>query len=264
MRPRERAGADRPFVFVTWSATVGRPRRGRGSSAALGDEADPGDAARAAGDRRRGADRHRHAARRGLGPAAAQPGAARAAEVAAGLAEDPTRGAAHAAVRHAVGGRAVPGAEQPVLIYTGSGAGGRPTYPRRSRSWAREATPAAAVGRAALARRARAGVRGRPDAARSARRRRARRRAVPDVAPLLTGDQDEPRIVAGGRLPRRSSVELLWALRSDRSCSCGTAYRVGPSNRGSKSARRRRRVRARRSDRARGCARPARTSRSPT
>ena len=34
------------------------------------------------------------------------------------------------------------------------------------------------------------------------------------IAPCLTGDEAEPTIVAGGRLPRPADMELLWALRS--------------------------------------------------
>jgi riboflavin-specific deaminase-like protein len=34
------------------------------------------------------------------------------------------------------------------------------------------------------------------------------------VAPLLTGDEDEPTVIAGGRLPDAAELELLWALRS--------------------------------------------------
>jgi riboflavin-specific deaminase-like protein len=33
------------------------------------------------------------------------------------------------------------------------------------------------------------------------------------VSPLLTGDEDEPTIVAGGRLPEAADMELLWVLR---------------------------------------------------
>jgi riboflavin biosynthesis pyrimidine reductase len=34
------------------------------------------------------------------------------------------------------------------------------------------------------------------------------------VAPVLTGDEDEPAIVAGGRLPETVEMELLWVLRA--------------------------------------------------
>jgi riboflavin-specific deaminase-like protein len=34
------------------------------------------------------------------------------------------------------------------------------------------------------------------------------------IAPVLTGDEDEPTIVAGGRLPEVAEMELLWVLRA--------------------------------------------------
>ena len=34
------------------------------------------------------------------------------------------------------------------------------------------------------------------------------------ISPLLTGDESEPAIVAGGRLPQPAGMELLWALRA--------------------------------------------------
>jgi riboflavin biosynthesis pyrimidine reductase len=34
------------------------------------------------------------------------------------------------------------------------------------------------------------------------------------ITPLITGDEDEPNIVAGGRLAAAPDLELRWALRS--------------------------------------------------
>jgi riboflavin biosynthesis pyrimidine reductase len=34
------------------------------------------------------------------------------------------------------------------------------------------------------------------------------------IAPLITGDDDEPNIVEGGRLPEAAELELLWVERS--------------------------------------------------
>ncbi len=34
------------------------------------------------------------------------------------------------------------------------------------------------------------------------------------LAPVITGDDDEPAIVSGGRLPELAHAELRWALRS--------------------------------------------------
>ena len=34
------------------------------------------------------------------------------------------------------------------------------------------------------------------------------------IAPLLTGDESEPTIVSGGKLPQPAGMELLWTLRS--------------------------------------------------
>ena len=251
VRPRERAPADRPFVYVAMIATVDGRAALDGRSAALGDEADLEMLLelRALADavligtgtlRAEGYDRLVRSPER------------RGAAEAAGLAEDPL--AVLISRRFDVPWEAglFPAAEQPVLIYAGTGAGEPPDVPAPVEVVrARRADARRAAGRAALARRAVAAVRGRADAARRAAGRRARRRAVPH---RLAAPHRRPGRAAdrpGDRLPAPVGMELKWVLQHGSSCSCDTPYRVrAHANRGIGRARRGRRLRARGGDRA--------------
>ena len=193
-------------------STRRRARRDRGPHRDLGSEADTLllTELRALADAVLiGTGRCAPRATRGWSPIlAASPGARRP-----GGRDDAVAVAALALVRPALGRRAVRGAEQPVLVYTGSaralpeaaapvevvrldeprprGRARRPARPRR-RALLCEGGPT--LNRALLA----AGV-------------------VDELfltlAPLLAGNADAPRIVEGDDLPDPLSMQLAWVLR---------------------------------------------------
>jgi riboflavin-specific deaminase-like protein len=212
VRPQERAPADRPFVFVSMISTIdGRAARD-GRSATIGGDADLelllelraiADAVligtgtvRAEGYDRLVKSEERRARRR-----------------AAGLAEDPL--AVTLSRRFDVPWDAglCQAPEQPILLYTGLDAGDPPDV----------AAPVEVV---------RLNVPGLTEMLADLRARGVRAllceggptlhgalhaAGVVDelfltVAPIITGDEDEPNIVAGGRLPEAAEFELVWAL----------------------------------------------------
>jgi riboflavin-specific deaminase-like protein len=213
VQPRERAPDDRPFVLVNMITTVdGRAARD-GRSAALGGEADlevllelraladavligPG-TLRAEGYARLVISAERRERR-----------------VAAGLAADPlavvlTR---RSAVPWDAGLFQAP--EQPVLVYTGADV--EPPSVPAPVEIERLADPSP---RAALADLRARGIRallceGGPTLLGALLTAGLVDELFLTIAPLVTGDDDAPRIVSGGRLPEPAEMELRWALRS--------------------------------------------------
>ena len=213
VRPRERASADRPFVFVNMVATADGRAALDGSTRQLGGKADTELLLelRAIADavligtgtlRAEGYDRLVRSKER------------RARRLAAGLAEDPV--AVLLSRRFDIPWEAglFQAPEQPVLIYTGV-AGAPPDVPAPVEVVVLEtATPAAALadlrarGVRALLSEGGPTLFGALVAA-----------AVVDelfltIAPLLTGDETEPTIVSGGRLAQPVGMELLWTLQA--------------------------------------------------
>jgi len=213
LRPQERAPADRPFVFVNMIATAdGRAARD-GRSAALGEEADLelllelraiADAVligtgtlRAEGYDRLVRSEERRARRR-----------------AAGLGEDPT--AVLLSRRFDVPWDAglFQAPEQPVLVYTGTGAGEAPAVPAPVEVVRLEVAGLTEM----LADLRRRGVRallceGGPTLHGALQAAGLVDELFLTIAPLITGDSDEPNIVEGGRLPDAVDLELVWDER---------------------------------------------------
>ena len=212
VRPRERAPADRPFVYVAMISTVDGRAAANGRSAALGDEADLemllelrtlADAVligtgtlRAEGYARLVRNPERRARRR-----------------AAGMAEDPlavliTRGFE---IPWEAGLFQAP--EQPVLICTGS-EGEPPGVPAPVEVvHMQQPTLAGLLGEL----RSR-GIRSLLCEAGPTLHGALQREGLVDelfltVAPLLTGDPDEPAIVEGGSLPKGVDLRLEAVLR---------------------------------------------------
>jgi riboflavin biosynthesis pyrimidine reductase len=212
VRPHERAPADRPFVYAAMIATVDGRAALDGRSAALGDEADLEMLLelRALADavligtgtlRAEGYDRLvRNPARR-------------ARRAAAGLAEDPL--AVLLTRRFEVPWEAglFQAEEQPVLICTGA-QGSVPDVPAPV-----EVVELPEPTLPALLAELRArGVRSLLCEAGPRLHGALHAAELVDelfltVAPVLTGDEREPPIVAGGRLPAPVGMELVWALQ---------------------------------------------------
>jgi riboflavin-specific deaminase-like protein len=212
VRPRERAPDDRPFVFVAMIATVDGRAAQDGRSTALGDEADLemllelrtlADAVligtgtlRAEGYDRLVRSPERRARRR-----------------AAGLDEDPLAVLVTRGFDLPWDAGLFKAAEQPVLICSGTGGEPPPTAAPVEVLHLQQPTLPALL--AAL--RAR-GIRSLLCEAGPTLHRALEAAGLVDelfltVAPLLTGDDAEPRIVTGGRLPEPVDMELVWALR---------------------------------------------------
>jgi riboflavin-specific deaminase-like protein len=208
VRPHERAPADRPFVYVNMIETLDGRSAIEGRSAGIGDEADLemllelralADAVligtgtlRAEGYDRLVRSEERRARRR-----------------AAGLPEDPL--AVVLSRRFDVPWEAglFQAPEQPVLVYTGTGGEPPPVPAPVEVVRLVDPTPAAALGDL----RAR-GVRallceGGPTLHGALHAERLVDELFLTLAPLLTGDDGEPAIVAGGRLPELVRLELL-------------------------------------------------------
>ena len=214
LSPQERAPDDRPFVFANMIASVdGRAARD-GRSAGLGDDAD----LQLLLDLRATAD----AVLIGTGTLRAEgydrlvrSPERRARRVAAGLAEDPlavilTR---RFDVPWEVGLFQAP--EQPVLIYTDADAGDPPPVPALVEV-VRLEVPGVTDMLADL--RAR-GVRALLSEGGPTMHGALHEAGVVDelfltIAPLLTGDEHEPTVVAGGRLPEAVELELLSVTRT--------------------------------------------------
>jgi riboflavin-specific deaminase-like protein len=210
-RFHDRAPADRPFVYVNMITTVDGRAAVNGRSAGLGDEAD----LQSLLDLRTSAD----AVLIGTGTLRAEgydrlvrSEERRAQRVAAGLAEDPV--AVLVSRRFDIPWEAglFAAAEQPVLIYTGVEA----AVPDVAApvEVVRLVDPAPAAALADLRTR---GVRallceGGPTLHGALHAAALVDELFLTVAPLLTGDEDEPSIIAGGRLP----VPVGLTLRSVR------------------------------------------------
>ena len=213
VRPRERAPADRPFVYVAMIATVDGRAALDGRSAALGGEAD----LEMLLELRALAD----AVLIGTGTLRAEGYARlvrsperRARRQAAGLTEVPL--AVLLTRRFDVPWEAglFQAAEQPVLICAGGGAGEPPDVPAPVEV-VRLEEPTLATLLAELRSR---GVRSLLCEAGPTLHGALHAGGLVDelfltVAPVLTGDPDEPPIVAGGRLPAPVGMELKWALQ---------------------------------------------------
>jgi riboflavin-specific deaminase-like protein len=213
VRPHERAPADRPFVYVNMIETVDGRVAVDGRSAALGDESDlemllelrtMADAVligtgtlRAEGYDRLVRSEERRSRRRS-----------------AGLAEDPL--AVLLSRRFNVPWEAglFQAADQPVLIY--SGVDGEPPDVPAPVEVVRLVDPSPAAAFADL--RAR-GVRalmceGGPTLHGGLHAAGLVDELFVTVAPLLTGDEEEPTMVAGGRLPVPVALQLRWVLQA--------------------------------------------------
>jgi riboflavin-specific deaminase-like protein len=213
VRPHERSPADRPFVFVNMISTVdGRAARD-GRSATIGGDADLELLLelRAIADavligtgtlRAEGYDRLVRREER------------RRRRLAAGLAEDPL--AVILSRRFDVPWEAglFQAPEQPVLVYTGSDAGEPPDVPAPV-----EVVRLEVAGLTEMLADLRArGVRALLSEGGPTMHGALHAAGVVDelfltIAPLVTGDADEPNIVEGGRLPDPPELELVWVER---------------------------------------------------
>jgi riboflavin biosynthesis pyrimidine reductase len=225
----ERAPADRPYLFVNFVCTVDGRAAVDGRTQALGSDADLDMllSLRAAAD----------AVLIGSGTLRAEGYARlvgnperRAAREAAGLAADPAAVLISRSLDlpwETAGLFAAP--EQPVIVYTSSD-GDPPAVPAPVELVRlAEATPAAAA--ADLRRR---GVRallceGGPRLHRSLLAAGLVDELFVTVAPLLTGDELEPTIVAGGKLVEPISLDLRWLLRSGSELFARYGVRTRPS-----------------------------------
>jgi riboflavin-specific deaminase-like protein len=211
IRPQERAPADRPYVYVNMIATVDGRAAIDGRSAGLGDEADLEHLLelRAISDavligtgtlRAEGYDRLVRSDER------------RARRRAAGLSEDPLAVVYSRRFDIPWDAGLWQAPEQPVLVYTEVEAAEAPAVPApveivRVRGLTEMLADLRARGIRALLSEGGPTMHGALHAA-----------GVVDelfltVAPLITGD-DEPAIVAGGRLPEPVELELLWVERA--------------------------------------------------
>ena len=207
--PQERAPADRPFVFVNMIETLdGRAARD-GRSASLGDEADLARLLelRTIADavligtgtlRAEGYDRLVRSEER------------RARRCEMGLAEDPI--AVVLSRRFDIPWEAglCQASEQPVLIYTGSDAGVPPEVPAPVEVVRLEVPSLTAMLADLRARGVRAVLsEGGPTMHGALWAAGVVDELYLTIAPLITGDSDEPNIVDGGRLPEAVELELL-------------------------------------------------------
>jgi riboflavin biosynthesis pyrimidine reductase len=210
VRPHERAPADRPFVFVNMvSTTDGRAAfDGRTSTLGGDDDLEQLLELRALADavligsgtlRAEGYDRLLRSPER------------RARRAAAGLAEDPVAVLLSRSLDLPWDAGLFQATEQPILIYTASD---RDVPVPAEVVRLDEATPAAAL--ADLRRR---GVRallceGGPTLNRALLADSLVDELFLTLSPLLTGDEGEPAIVTGGRLPRPVPLTLEWVLQA--------------------------------------------------
>ena len=214
VRPQDRAPADRPFVFVSMICTVdGRAARD-GRSATLGGEADLEQLLelRAVADavligtgtlRAEGYDRLVKRAER------------RERRVAAGLAEDPP--AVILSRRFDVPWEAglFQAPEQPVLVYTSTEAGEPPDLPAPVEVVRLEVPGLTEMLVDLRARGVRALLsEGGPTMHGSLLAAGLVDELFLTITPLITGDEDEPNIVAGGRLPEAVGLELASVDRA--------------------------------------------------
>jgi riboflavin-specific deaminase-like protein len=210
VRPRERAPAQRPFVYLNMIATLD----GRAALDGRTDDLGSDDDLQMLLELRTLAD----AVLIGSGTLAAEgydrlvrSPERRARRRAGGLAEDPLAVLISRSLDLPWDAGLFRAAEQPIVVYTGSEADA-PVEVEVVRL--EHPTPAAAL--ADLRQR---GVRallseGGPTLNHALLADGLVDELFLTLAPLITGDDDEPAIVAGGRLPDLASAELQWALRS--------------------------------------------------
>jgi riboflavin-specific deaminase-like protein len=215
----DRASADRPYVFMNFVSTLDGRAAVDGHTQALGSEADLDMllSLRAAAD----------ALLIGSGTLRAEGYARlvgneerRARRLAAGLAEDPTAVLISRSLDLPWGAGLFKAPEQPVLVYTHSDEDAPDVAAPVELVRLEEATPAAAL--ADLRRR---GVRallceGGPRLHRSLLAAGLVDELFLTITPLLTGDELEPTIVAGGKLPQPMGLDLLWVLQAGRELFC--------------------------------------------
>jgi riboflavin-specific deaminase-like protein len=215
----DRASADRPYVFMNFVSTLDGRAAVDGHTQALGSEADLDMllSLRAAAD----------ALLIGSGTLRAEGYARlvgneerRARRLAAGLAEDPTAVLISRSLDLPWGAGLFKAPEQPVLVYTHSDEDAPDVAAPVELVRLEEATPAAAL--ADLRRR---GVRallceGGPRLHRSLLAAGLVDELFLTITPLLTGDELEPTIVAGGKLPEPMGLDLLWVLQAGRELFC--------------------------------------------
>jgi riboflavin biosynthesis pyrimidine reductase len=217
---RERAPADRPYLFMNFVATVDGRAAVDGHTKELGSEADLDMllSLRAAAD----------AVLIGSGTLRAEGYARlvgdprrRAARTAAGLAEDPTAVLISRSLDlpwETAGLFKAP--DQPVIVYTQSDEDPPEVAAPVEVVRLEAATPTAAC--ADLRRR---GVRallseGGPRLHRSLLAAGLVDELFLTITPLLTGDELEPTIVAGGKLPEPLGLDLLWVLQAGKELFC--------------------------------------------
>jgi riboflavin-specific deaminase-like protein len=212
---RERAGADRPYVFVNMVATIDGRAAFDGRAAALGSEADLEMLLelRAAADailigtgtlRAEGYARLMGSAER------------RARREAAGLAADPVAVLLSQRLDLPWEAGLFADPAQPVLVYAGADADRQPPAVAAPVEVVRLVDPSP---RAALADLRARGVRsllceGGPRLNRSLLGDGLVDELFLTLSPIVTGDDTEPAIVAGPRLPEPSGLELRWLLRA--------------------------------------------------
>jgi riboflavin-specific deaminase-like protein len=214
VRPRERAPADRPFVFANMISTADGRAASGGTTEALGGDADlelllelraiadavligPGTLSAEGYDRLvRSAERRER-------------------RIAAGLAPDPLAVVISRSGNVPFEAGLFQAPQQPVLVYTSADVALSADVPARLEiAKLEDLTPAAAL--ADL--RAR-GIRallceGGPTLLGALLAAGLVDELFLTLAPLLTGEEDAPQIVAGGRLPAPAKLELLWTLRA--------------------------------------------------
>jgi len=215
VRPRERAPADRPFVFVNMVSTLDGRAQVRGRTRELGDEAD----LEMLLELRTLAD----AVLIGTGTLRAEGYARlvgsedrRARREAAGLAADPTAVLLSRGLDLPWDAGLFAAPEQPVLVYTAADARGEPPETAAPVEVVRlpEPTPAAALadlrarGIAALL------CEGGPTLNSALLGAGLVDELFLTIAPVLTGEAEAIRIVEGGELPEALRARPVWVLRA--------------------------------------------------
>lgn len=231
LRPRERAHAARPFTYVNMIATADGRAALDGRTSALGDDADLemllelrtlADAVLIGSGtlRAEGYDTLVRAPER------------RARRRAAGQSETPLAVLLSRALELPWDAGLFAAADQPVRIYTG--AGGEPPDVAAPLEVVRLADPTPAAVLADLRERGTAALlcEGGPTLNRALLEAGVVDELFLTLSPLLTGDEHEPAIVAGGRLSAPAPLELRWVLRGgdELFLRYGVAYHLSPSH----------------------------------
>jgi riboflavin biosynthesis pyrimidine reductase len=213
VRPHERAPAQRPFVFLNFVATADGRAALDGRTQKLGSDAD----LELLLELRALAD----AVLIGTGTLRAEGYAQlvrsadrRARRTAAGMSEDPLAVVLSRGFDVPWEAGLFQAPEQPVLVY--AGAPGEPPDVPAPVEVVHLADPTPAAALADLRRRGVAALlcEGGPTLAGALITAGLADELFLTLTPLLTGDEQEPTIVCGGRLPAPTGLELLWVLRS--------------------------------------------------